>query len=114
VRAQGVVELDEAVDLTLENPQAPRRALAGQEDLERLVETLDLAAGLRRVGPGVLVDDAEALELGLKDGLALPRPGVVDGTIVREHRGRERRNWLFTHARLAEPSVIDDEGERSA
>ena len=26
----------------------------------------------------------------------------------------ERRNWLFTHARLAEPSVVDGEGERSA
>ena len=26
----------------------------------------------------------------------------------------ERRNWLFTHARLAELSVVDDEGERSA
>ena len=49
------------------------------------MEALHLAAGLRVVGAGVLVDNAEALQLGLEDHLALSRFAGEDGAVVGEH-----------------------------
>ena len=61
---------DESVDLGLEASDGLHLALLRQELLQRLVEALDLSAGLGMVGARVLVDDAQAIELGLEQGLA--------------------------------------------
>jgi hypothetical protein len=60
----------EGIELSLEDRQGCCRRLLGEELLLGLVEALDLAARLGVVRRGVFGDDAEALELGLKDHLA--------------------------------------------
>ena len=53
-----VVVATEGIELSLEVRQGARRSLAREDALERLVEALDLAAGLGMVGGGVLGNDA--------------------------------------------------------
>ena len=60
-----------------------------QVALERLVQALNLAAGLRVVGPRVLELDAEALELVLEQHLAVAVGAREDGAVVREQRSRQ-------------------------
>ena len=65
MRPLGVVVLGEAVELALEQLLGRGRLLLGQVLLERLVEALDLAAGLGVIGPRVPRRDAQAEQLGL-------------------------------------------------
>ena len=92
VRAGGVVVLDEAVDLGLEGAQRPRSGLTAQVLLHRLVEPLDLPAGLGVIGPGVLEVDAQRGELGLEGSDTEAVGGGEDGPVVREdgRRGGSR------------------------
>ena len=46
-----VVVVAEAVELELQVAQGPSRDLVSEVELERLVQALDLPAGLRVVGP---------------------------------------------------------------
>src|SRR5947209_9557869 len=52
-----VVVETEGIELSLEAGQRRRARLAGEEALEGLMQALDLAAGLRMVGSGVLGDE---------------------------------------------------------
>jgi hypothetical protein len=89
MRPGGVVVLDEAVDLALELLLCDHALLDGQELLERLVEALDLAAGLGVIGPRLLGADAEAEQL-LLEGTSGARSALSgeDEPVVREERRR--------------------------
>ena len=65
VRADVVVVVGEGIELALQCGERLGGGLLGQVALERLVQALDLAAGLGVVGARVLELDAEALELVL-------------------------------------------------
>ena len=51
MRADVVVVVDEGIELLLELCERARALLLGQIALERLVQALDLPAGLRVIGP---------------------------------------------------------------
>src|SRR3970040_2764375 len=65
MRPHVVVVGEEAIDLGLQLPARGRLGLLGKERLHRLVEPLDLAAGLGVVGPRVAVVDPESPQFGL-------------------------------------------------
>jgi hypothetical protein len=67
-----VVVVAEGIELPLQLCQRLRRGLPLQVALQRLVQALDLAAGLRVVGPRVLGDDPQPLHLQLQEHLAAP------------------------------------------
>ena len=58
-----VVVVEEDTELRLQFLEGGRGWLLLEEAFEGLVEALDLTAGLRVIGSGVLEDDAQALEL---------------------------------------------------
>jgi hypothetical protein len=58
-----VVDAAEGVELELEVGNRPGRSLPGEEELQGLVKTLHLAAGLRVMGRGVNALNAKAVEL---------------------------------------------------
>jgi hypothetical protein len=82
VRAPLVVVGDEALDLCLQPRQRVRLTLRRQVLLERLVEALDLAAGLRVVGARVLLEDAERDQLGLDRAAPVTGRCGVDRAVV--------------------------------
>ena len=91
VRTGGVVVLAEAVEQGLQlggGGRLDRLDRLGTEPfLQRLVESLHLAAGLGVVRGGVLLHDAQAVEFGLgavAAALASGEPGGEDHPIVRE------------------------------
>src|SRR5579863_8889801 len=88
VPANVVVEVREPVQLSLQLSEGRRRRLLAKELLHRLMESLDLPAGLGMVGAGVLGDHAEALELGLEARSSVATLRGVDRAVVREHAGR--------------------------
>src|SRR5439155_26176202 len=73
VRAVQVVVNALAIQLRGQLFQRRRGRLLREPALLGLMEALDLAAGLRVVWRGVLAADAQALELGLQEDLALTR-----------------------------------------
>ena len=79
-----VVVPTKRVKLKLEFGNRARWSLLAQKALDGLMETFDLAAGLRMVGGGVFEDDAEALELEFQKDLAASGLGGEDGSIVAE------------------------------
>jgi hypothetical protein len=78
----------EGVKLALQLRERPHRRLVCQVALERLVQALDLAAGLGVVGPRVLGGDPQPLELDLQEHLAAPRGRGEDSAVVAEQGGR--------------------------
>src|SRR5207344_3609338 len=89
VRSHLVVVGDEPIDLGLELGDRADGWLTGQERLHRLVEALDLAAGLRMVGTGVAELDPEREQLGLHHVGSSPVPGRVDAAVVGQQRRRQ-------------------------
>lgn len=87
VRPGRVVVAGEAIQLLLQVGERPRGGLSGQVALERLVQALDLAAGLGVVGPRVLGRDPQPLELDLQEHLATARGGGEDGAVVAKQAG---------------------------
>ena len=88
--AHGVVGVAEPVELALRVGQGGWRGLLGQPLLLGLVEALDLSAGLRVVGPGVVEPDAEQVELDFQgDPAAATRLAGEDRAVVGEHAGRD-------------------------
>jgi hypothetical protein len=85
MRSDLVVIADEAIELDLELLLCLDRVLLVDELLERLVEALDLSAGLGMIGTRVLRMDAQAGELHL-EGTGEPVPGVrtKDQAVVGE------------------------------
>src|SRR5687767_15307127 len=65
-----------------------RPRLSRQESLERLVEALDLAAGLWVIEGRVDGADAQTLELALQEHLAAARCAAEDRAVVAEQAGR--------------------------
>jgi hypothetical protein len=61
--------------------------LLAEVALEGLVEALDLAAGLRVVGGGVLDLDAESLQLQLEGDLAAAGAAAEDSGVVGQEGG---------------------------
>src|ERR1044072_4743960 len=88
VRPDRVVVMREGVKLALQLRERPHRRLVCQVALERLVQALDLAAGLGVVGPRVLGGDPQPLELDLQEHLAAPRGRGEDSAVVAEQGGR--------------------------
>ena len=77
-----VVVAVESLDLGLEPVQCLRGPVAGEPLLLGLVESLDLAAGLRVVGPGVVEDDAEPAQEAFEGDLAVTTGFAgEDGTV---------------------------------
>ena len=66
MRADLVVARAEPVELALQLGDRGGRILASEELLQRLMEPLDLATGLRVVRPGVHVADPEPVALELE------------------------------------------------
>ena len=73
VRADGVVVVPELIELDLQLPRAPDLRMLVEPPLERLVEPLDLAAGLRVLGTRGHVPDPE------RGGLELDRTESASG-----------------------------------
>ncbi len=84
VGAHLVVAGDERVDLRLERLDVFGCVLFRQVGFERLVEALDLAAGLRVVGARVTVGDSAGEQLGFHDVGAAPVPCREDASVVGE------------------------------
>src|ERR1035437_484585 len=84
VRPVLVVVGAEGIQLSLEDGDGGRGSLLGQVALEGLVEALHLAAGLGVIWRRVLGGDAEPLELGLEEDLALAGLAAEDGAVVGE------------------------------
>src|SRR5438874_12494525 len=83
VGSDGVVVAGEVVELGLQAPHRRCPWPGAQPALEALVEALDLAAGLRVVGPGVTEGDAPGVEgqlQGHSGGVAVATR--VDGAVV--------------------------------
>jgi hypothetical protein len=89
VRPGLVVVDDEPIDLRLELFDRTCRRLLREPALERLVEALDLPAGLRVIGARVPKVDPQGEELGLQHVRPAAVPGRVDAPVVREQRRRE-------------------------
>jgi predicted ATPase len=89
VRPEGVVVDGEGVELGLQLVEVGGAGLPGQPPLLRLVEALDLAAGLWVVGPGVAEDHAAGVEGELEgDPSAAAVAAGEDRAVVAEHPGR--------------------------
>jgi hypothetical protein len=82
----GVVVAAEPVQLPLEFLHGGGGWLRGEPLLLGLVEALDLAAGLRVVGPGVVEEDPSLAELDLEgDPAAASGCAGEDRAVVGEH-----------------------------
>ena len=82
VRPAGVVVGGEGIQLGLQPTDGGGGVLAGEPVLEGLVQSLDLAAGLRVVGPAVAVGDPQRGELAFeRDPAAAPVEAGKDSTI---------------------------------
>jgi hypothetical protein len=99
VRPAGVVVAGELVELGLELGEGAGGGLGGEPFLQGLLESFDLALGLRVVRPAVLLADAEAAQLVLQAvaaAAAAGQPGGVDQAVVGQgwrpgSRARRRR-----------------------
>ena len=89
VRPDLVVIGDEAIDLSLELAYVRCRRVLGQPLLLRLVEALDLAAGLWVIGRRVAVGDPERRGRELHRAATTPRRRGEPRSVVAEHRCRE-------------------------
>src|SRR5260370_6561330 len=89
MRQATVVVVAKGVELKLEVSEGACWGLLMQEAVESLVEALDLAAGLRMVGRGVLEDDAETLQLEFEKDLAPSGFGSEDRGVVTEQGSRK-------------------------
>jgi len=77
------------------------------------VEALDLAAGLRVVGGGVLGDDAQSVELGLEQDPSLAGLAAEDGGVVGEEGGGPSELVGAAEERLQGIGCLDrGEGDR--
>src|SRR6516164_10174770 len=84
-----VVVVTKRVELELQVSQRKRPGLFSQEALQRLMEALDFATGLRVIGGRVNAADAEAFKLGFEDDFAAPRTAAEDGRVVAQQTRRE-------------------------
>jgi hypothetical protein len=89
VRSLLVVDGAEGIELELEVSNRLGRSLAGEEELQGLVEALHLAAGLRVIGRGVDALNAKAVELWLEGNATTPRLATEDGRVVAEEASRQ-------------------------
>ena len=82
VRPAGVVVGGEGIQLGLQFGDGGGRVLAGEPFFEGLVEALDLAAGLRVVGPAVAEPDPQGGELAFeRDPAAAAVEAGEDGAV---------------------------------
>ena len=87
--AHRVVVVGEVVELVFGARPMVAAGCACEPFLLGLVEALDFAAGLRMVGPGVEVSDAQCAQGDFQGGATTAaRLSGEDGAVVGEHRGR--------------------------
>jgi hypothetical protein len=99
-----VVVVGEGVELGLQLGDRGRRVLAGQPAFEGLVEAFDLAAGLRVVGPGAGVGDAQAGDFGFQ-GAAATAGAAVKMAPLSVSRVAGRPCWSAAWAKAATTSA---------
>ena len=89
VRPDLVVVGAERIELGLQLRQRCCRILLGEVALERLVEPLDLAAGLGVIGPGVDVFDPQLVALELQGAASTSGSRGEHRTVIGQQRRRE-------------------------